>query len=273
MSLTEQKFSTKKELFAYLHANKTDILEMKKASKKTYVFTPSLSLSENVEGVSKELFSSSKNDTETVIKRTIVGNTYNWLDSHGDVHVGSTFSKSIGERVGKIWHLHDHEYKLTAKVGTPQDVYEQAVKWTDLGINKAGKTTVLMMNSNIERAKNATIFAEYKTGKIDQHSVGMYYVKIDLAMNSDENEHAEYKKTYDQYIDQIGNKAEAENLGYFYAVKEAKLIEISAVLEGSNILTPTLGVKGIEPSKDTQENEPTEVTHTKNTPKGSVHFY
>ena len=162
--------------------------------------------------------------------------------------------------MGKIWHLHDHIYQLTAKVGTPQKVYEKEVKWSDLGINKAGKTTVLMMDSNIEKAKNDQIFGEYKNETIDQHSVGMYYVKINLAMDSDDPEHSQYKETYDQYIDQIGNKAEAEKQGYFYAVKEAKLIEISAVLEGSNILTPTLGVKGIEPSKGTQSNQPTEVT-------------
>jgi len=274
MSLTDKTFATNKELFAYLHENKSDILEMKKASKKTNVFTPSFSFNENTESVTKELFTSSKNDTDTVIKRTIVGNTYNWLDSHGDVHVGSTFSKSIGERVGKIWHLHDHEYKITAKVGTPQKIYEQAVKWADLGVNKAGSTTVLMMDSNIEKAKNSQIFGEYKDGLIDQHSVGMYYMKIDLAMNSEDPDHVEYKKTYDQYIDQLGNKAEAEKLGYFYAVKEAKLIEISAVLEGSNTLTPTLGVKNIEPTQVTQGNQPTEVTgEQKERTKGSIQYY
>ena len=130
-----------------------------------------------------------------------------------------------------------------------------------------------MMDSNIEKAKNSQIFGEYKDGLIDQHSVGMYYTKIELAMNSEEPEHVEYKKVYDTYIDQIGNKAEAEKAGYFYAVKEAKLIEISAVLEGSNTLTPTLGVKNIEPTKVTQEDQPTEVTETTERTKGSIYFY
>jgi len=275
MSSEDKTFATRKDLFAYLHANKSDILEMKKASKKTNVFTPKLIIDETPIGIAtKELTTSAKNDTDDVIKRTLIGNTYNWLDSHGDVHVGSTFSKSIGERVGKIWHLHDHEYKITAKVGTPQKVYEKEVKWSDLGVNKAGKTTVLMMDSNIEKAKNEQIFGEYKNGTIDQHSVGMYYVKIFLAMDSDEPDHSQYKETYDKYIDQIGNKEEVEKKGYFYAVLEAKLIEISAVLEGSNSLTPTLGVKGIEPSEDTQENQPTEVTEDKKKgSKSSISYY
>lgn len=275
MNLKDKIFATKQELFAFLHENKSDLLEMKKASKKTFVQTPSLMVSETpLATATKALTTSADKDTDTVIKRTIIGNTYNWLDSHGDVHVGSTFSKSIGERKGKIWHLHDHEYKITAKVGTPQKVYEQQVRWKDLGVNKAGTTTVLMMDSNIEKAKNERIFDEYKSEQIDQHSVGMYYVKIDLAMDSDDPAHADYKATYDKYIDQIGNKEEVEKRGYFYAVKEAKLIEVSAVLEGSNELTPTLGVKGIEPSQDTQSNEPTEVTQEqKKGTKGSISYY
>ena len=68
----------------------------------------------------------------------------------------------------------------------------------------------------------------------------MYYVKIELAMDSEDVDHVEYKSNYDKYIDQIGNKADAEKQGHFYIVKEAKLIEISAVLEGSNTITPTL---------------------------------
>jgi len=271
MSLIEKTFETKKDLFAYLHSNKSDLLEMKKASKKTFVLTPSLVLDNTDIGkANKELFTSSKNDTDSVIKRTVIGNTYNWLDSHGDVHVGNTFGKSISERANKVWHLHDHLYQITAKVGTPERVYEQEVKWTDLGVNKVGKTIVVMMDSNIEKVKNEAIFGEYKSGNIDQHSVGMYYVKVELAIN--DKDYPEEFKVFNEYIDSIGNKDKAIDQGYFYAVKEAKLIEISAVLEGSNELTPTLGVKNNEPLKDTHA-EPTEVTQNKDRARSSMHFY
>tara|TARA_R110002126_G_scaffold93089_5_gene220751 strand:+ start:1483 stop:2307 length:825 start_codon:yes stop_codon:yes gene_type:complete len=271
----EKTYKSKQELFKHLHENNFDIIEMKKASKKTYVFTPSIVDTCKDPIAQKALLTSTEKDTDTMIQRTIIGNTYNWLDSHGDVHVGSTFNKSIGERVGKIWHLHDHEYKITAKVGTPQKVYEKEIKWSDLGVEKSGKTTVLMMDTNIEKSKNAQIFKEYNDGLIDQHSVGMYYVKIVLAMDSDEPDHTQYKDNYDEFIDRIGNKDKAEEIGYFYAVKEAKLIEISAVLEGSNELTPTLGVEDIEPLKNTQGNQPTKVTDEskQERPKGTIHFY
>jgi hypothetical protein len=64
----------------------------------------------------------------------------------------------------------------------------------------------------------------------------------------------------------IANKSAADEKGYFWAVTEAKLIEISAVVIGSNRITPTQSVtenteaaKGtslsIEPSNDTQKTK------------------
>ena len=137
---------------------------------------------------------------------------------------------------------------MTSKVGVPTKVYEQEVNWTDLGVDKKGTTTALMMDTNIMKAYNGLMFQEYKDGNVDQHSVGMYYVQIDLAVN--DSEFKEEFATWESTIDKIGNKDLAETEGYFWAVKEAKLIEISAVLEGSNELTPTVEAKDNQPSND-----------------------
>ena len=269
----EHNYQNKADLFAFLHKNNKDIIDMKRASKKMFIETSNIPI-KSFKDINKALSTSTDEDTETVIKRTIIGNTYNWLDSHGDVHVDSTFGKSINERQKHIWHLHDHEFKITSKVGTPSKIYEQKVNWSDLGIDKTGTTIALMMDTSIELAKNAQVFNEYKNNEINQHSVGMYYIKISLAMNSEEKEHEEYKKTYLKYIDGIGNKEEVEKQGHFYAVQEAKLIEISAVLEGSNILTPTIASKDIEPSLDTQKVEPSEDTQNiPNSSKSSILYY
>ena len=244
-------FETKAELYKYLKDNKSDIIKMKKASLKSCD-----SVITGVETVSKAIQTNYQDDISSgVIKRTIIGNTYNWLDSHGDVHVKNTFKKSFTENKN-VFHLHDHEHKVTAKVGRFTDIYEKLVNWTDLGVNKQGQTLVLMADSNISKDFNKSVFDMYLNGEIDQHSVGMQYVKIDLAVNSDEEEYKEEKETYDKYINDIGNKEEVEKLGYFWAVSEAKLIEISAVLMGSNILTPTVSN---EPLKSTQQ-EPSEDT-------------
>jgi len=56
--------------------------------------------------------------------------------------------------------------------------------------------------------------------------------------------------------------------GYFWAVKEAKLIEISAVLEGSNELTPTIDAKNThEPLENTHVDEPVKATQNTNKDK------
>tara|TARA_R100000655_G_scaffold39820_3_gene75212 strand:+ start:1126 stop:1932 length:807 start_codon:yes stop_codon:yes gene_type:complete len=255
MKITGKTFATKKEEIDYLVKHNKEIIEFKKAVVKHT--TPTTTDKESCSTV-KALSTSKEHDTDNVIKRTVIGNTYNWLDSHGDVHLDGTFGKSISERQNKIWHLHDHEQKITAKVGVPSKIYEETVSWSDLGIKKAGTTTALMMDSDIRKDYNNLIFQEYKDGNIDQHSVGMYYVKIDFAVN-DKDHKAEFK-TWNDNIDKIGNREKAEELGYFYAVKEAKLVEISAVLQGSNELTPTIEAKDIEPEQSTQTNEPEQST-------------
>ena len=221
-----------KEAIKKLVANKSELIELKKGEKK---FTNGLNTVISKTGTAiKGLYS----NTEDKLERTIVANTYMYMDSHDDVHDKGCFSKSIKERQDKIFHLHDHEFKITSKVGEPIKVYEESVSWKDLGYNANGTTEALLMDTEVIKDYNPQIYNEYKANKINQHSVGMQYVKIELAVNDEEYE-AEYKVWKDK-IDSIGNREYAESKGYFWLVKEAKLIEVSAVLLGSNDLTPTL---------------------------------
>jgi hypothetical protein len=238
-------FKTDKEYFQYISKNKKEIIEFKCSVLKHA--DPFSSLHEKT-GAIKALNTSHKDDIASgVIKRTVIGNTYNWLDTHDDVHIDNCFSKSINERKSRIWHLHDHEQKINAKVGRPDSIYEKSVDWSDLGVEAPGKTMSLFMDSSIIKDYNPLVFDQYLKGEIDQHSVGMYYVLIDLAIND-----PDFKEEYTawlKYINGVGNKDEALKQGYFWAVKEAKLIEISCVLEGSNKLTPTFSNVEVEKSQ------------------------
>jgi hypothetical protein len=247
---------TLKEIKESLRTDKKAVKECMEFKKTTFKTADAVNTAELKTGtVSKALHTSKENDTEDVLKRTIIGNTYNWMDSHGDVHLDNTFKNSIKQRgeAGKIWHLHDHEQKMTSKVGVPTKVYEQEVQWSDLGVDKKGTTTALMMDTNVMKAYNGLMFQEYKDGTVDQHSVGMYYVKMDLAVN--DSEFKEEFATWQANIDKIGNSEKATEEGHFWAVSEAKLIEISAVLEGSNELTPTVEAKDNQPPKGI-DNDP-----------------
>lgn len=229
-----------------LVANKNQLIDLKKASIKTVKGGLSFMPVPN-----KATFKGAYKNGDTNIQRTIVGNTYLWMDSHEDVHAKNLFKKSVSERKGNIFHLHDHEFKITSKVGEPIDIYEKEISWRELNVDKDGSTQALFMDSEIKKEYNTLIFNEYKNNKISQHSVGMQYVKIDLAVNDEEFED-EYK-VWKENINVIGNKELAEEKGFFWFVREAKLIEISAVLMGSNELTPTLQDNKTEPSKDTQK--------------------
>lgn len=253
MKIQLPDFADKREMFAYLVQNKAALVELKKtADKRTdEVFM----LRGDGAGVMK-LHSDGSRDTADVIHRTIVGNTYYWMDSHDDVHLEGLFAKSIADRKGKINHFHDHLMQLVARVGVPENIYEKWVDWTELGVAVTGQTQVLLMDSAIKRDMNSSIFNGYLAGEINQHSVGMRYVQMALAVNDPEykEEYAEWLK----YIDRIGNRAKAEERGYFWPIKEAKLIEISCVVEGSNELTQTAPVKSTqqEPQHSTQEEPP-----------------
>jgi len=241
-----ETFKTKKEYIDYLITNKSDIINLKKSIIK---FTDANILSvDKLNSIIKADAPSVDDLSSGIIKRTIIGNTYNWMDSHGDVHMKGIFTKSINENQKNILHLHDHEYKISSKVGTPSKVYEKEISWSDLGVSKQGSTTALMMDSEIKKSYNAMIFDEYLNKQINQHSVGMIYVKMQMCVND-----AQYKEEFgnwNTYFPMVANATKALNEGVFWAVTEAKLKEISCVISGSNELTPTM-----EP-KSTPTNEP-----------------
>ena len=249
-------FVTKKEYYGYLVKNKAELINFKKATlKHTDAFL--LSIENNAEATNKMLCTNHKDDIEKgVIRRTIIGNTYNWMDSSDDVLLDGCFKKSIEENFKNIFHLHDHQYQVDAKVGKPCSIYEKKCNWTDLGILKNGMTECLMMDSDIYEDYNKKIFKQYINNEILQHSVGMNYIKIELAIN-DSEEKEEYA-VWLKHIGKIGNIDKVMEQGYFWAVSEGKLREISCVLVGANELTPTIDNKKEKniclEIKDLQEN-------------------
>jgi len=197
--------------------------------------------------------------TELQVKAAI--NTTNILDSHGDVHIKGLWKKSLEENKA-IMHLQEHELKFDKIISSGKDLKASAKNMTfkELGYNFDGETQVLFFESIVKLERNPYMFKQYAEGNVNNHSVGMRYVKLFLAVNDDK--YPEEKKVWDKYYPTIANKEEVDLQGHFWAVTEAKVIEGSAVPIGSNQVTPTIEVseaaKGtstkIEPSKDTQKN-------------------
>lgn len=232
-------FNTKKELFSFLHENKAILIAEKKATMKK---ADAFSFAVDIPGKT----SASKAETASIedanaIAAKVVMNTTNLMDSHDDVHFPGIWTKTLKENKN-IMHIQEHKMAFDSIISDGSDLSAkvQNYSWKELGYGFQGDTQALIFNSTIKRNRNEYMFKQYADGNVKNHSVGMQYVKIFMAINDQD-----YKEEFDiwnKYIDKVANRDVAEQKGYFWAVTEAKLIEGSAVPVGSNYATPTLEV-------------------------------
>lgn len=113
-------------------------------------------------------------------------------------------------------------------------------------LNKEATLEVLIYETTISRKRNELMFNQYKNGYVLNHSVGMRYVKMFFCYNSEDPAYSADKENWDKYYPLILNQSEADKTQYFWAITEAKNIEASAVVKGSNFLTPVLSIEQID---------------------------
>lgn len=141
------------------------------------------------------------------------------LDLDNDVIDRGAYTKTVKERGPKgsnlIWHLTDHTASLKNAVGKFSEI-------TTEGDHLVGVTNI----PNTTWGNDVLEF--YKTGHINQHSVGFRVIK--------------------------GEPVNAGKADEYYLIKEILLYEGSAVLWAANPSTPTLAV-GKSLSKEDMEKE------------------
>ncbi len=245
MKLELPTFVDKAELVDYLVANKSKLISQKKSvTKEADGITHSVELvidRDKVEVTVKAGMQSTKiPDTTTQIKVRSIINTTKLFDSHGDVHLDQLWNKSLKENKG-ISLVQEHQFNFKGTISDSVKAFTKQIAWHDIGINYEGKTQALVFDSLIDKNENEFMFEKYRTGKVVNHSVGMQYVKMDLAVNDDRYE-KEYA-TWEKYFGEIANKEDVLDAGYFWAISEAKIIEGSAVKRGSNWATPTISIE------------------------------
>jgi hypothetical protein len=250
-----KKYETKKELFEFLKDNKDTLISQKKAVTKhadgCAIGLPVVSKTDNVHAEGN------------VLSLKLAINTTNVIDSHGDVHMPGLWDKSIKDNNQRLL-LQEHKMQFDHIIAEKKDVIVSTLdtSFKDLGYDMNGNTQVLLFEASIKAEKNKAMYERYKAGDVDNHSVGMRYVKIVMAVNSEESWASAEKEVWDKYITEVANKEEAEDRGYFWVVKEAKVIEGSAVPMGSNPFTPT--IKEEPPQGTLDKQEPSEDTPTIN---------
>jgi hypothetical protein len=265
-----KEFATKEELFKALRENKNTLIAQKKMTLKESDSIVYYIEVEDNKGAAKKADSNNYNEDINKLKAKLVINTTNLLDSHGDVHLKGIWNKSVKEQKN-ILLLQEHRMTFDHIISDDVTASVKSMTWKSLGYDFDGSTEALVFETNIDKSRNEFMFTQYAKGYVREHSVGMRYVKIDLAINSESKWDAEYKEIWDKYYPEISNKELADERGYFWAVTEAKAVEGSAVVKGSNFATPTISIEAVEdtsnkndePSQDTQLKENLEKLLTK----------
>jgi len=244
-----QGLTEKKEVFDFLVKNRALIVAEKKHAIKwaDEIAYPSLYVNARGEVTAKAELAV---DVPGQITRQLVINTTNLMDSHDDVHIPGLWKKTIKDNKNGFYLLQEHKMEFEKVIAEGCAASTQMMSWKSLGAAYSGETEALVFNATILQKRNPFMYGQYNDGFVKQHSVGMQYVIIELAIN-DEDYKAEYA-TWNKYINQVANKQDAEDNGYFFPVLEAKISEGSAVLKGSNWVTPTLGNKSL----NTDEGQP-----------------
>jgi len=254
-----REFATKEELFQALRENKSTLIAQKKMITKEADSTIHYV---EVETTSKEVAAKSMDEDDnkpSKIRAKLAINTTNIMDSHSDVHLKGIWNKSAKEQKN-ILLLQEHQMKFDHIITDNVTASVKKTDWNKLGFPFDGETEVLLFDAEIDKERNSFMFEQYSKGYVKEHSVGMRYVKLELAINSDSKYDVEEKAVWDKYINEIVNKEVAEAQGYFWAVLEAKIVEGSAVVKGSNYATPTISVEAVKEDTPTDTNEPVDTT-------------
>jgi hypothetical protein len=189
------------------------------------------------------------------------------MDSHGDVHMAGIWNKSLKE-TKLIYLLQEHQMKFDKIISDKVKASIKTMSWSELGFtNLKGDTQALVFDAVIDAERNEFMFEQYLKGYVKEHSVGMRYISMDLCINSEDKYYIDEKENWDKYIKEVANKDEAIAQGFFWAVTEAKIMEGSAVVKGSNYATPTISMT---PNKNIEADT---VTSTKEQKPNNKQFF
>lgn len=254
-----KEFSTVEEQLKWLFENRNSLTDQRKAEGKKADDFAFISFVVDEKG--ERLKTEDVTIDATLLNIRCIINTTNLLDSHKDVHIPGIWKKSLSET--KLFYLcQEHDLSFKGIISDTIKAYTKKMSWKELGFDLEGDTEALVFDATVEKDRNPFMFEQYKKGYVRNHSVRMRYIKEYFCINSDA--YPDQLDNWNKYIKYVANRDEAEASNYFWAVTEAKIIEGSAVVRGSNWATPTISItenkseagdatsEFQEPLKDTQ---------------------
>ena len=254
-----KRFSNKQDMFKALKENKQEIISLKL---KSIQKSADKGLGIKVKSVDvTKLVHTTKGIITDDNYYYIAVNTTRVLDSHSDLHMDGIWNKTVKEQQGKNYLVLDHDLSVSSVVAKKENVemFIAEIPFSSIGKSYEGNTQALIYKIAKGDIINPLAKDWLESGSDIEASVRMQYVKMDLAMNSEDADDVEELKNYNDNVSSIANKSEFAELDYFWIVTEAKNIgESSLVLNGSNSATGV--IEDIEPSIDTQKGEPSNDT-------------
>jgi len=257
------EFESKAEMFKSLRDNHKDII----AAKKAQIYNSKRG--ENKGGIKVVSINNKLNGTIKGLDIDddyyyVAVNTTRILDSHEDVSIDGSWSKTAKEQQGKVYLVFNHDFDPTKVIVAKEDIEILLVKIPFSALNRPyeGDTEALIYKFRKDKVISPMAKTWFERKLDIEASVRLRYIKILYAANSDEPEDKEFKKNYEKYYPIIANKEDFKEIHYFYAVLEQQnILESSLVLAGSNGATGLIqGESKDQPlfSTDKTDNEPSE---------------
>lgn len=252
-----KQFATKEDLFKSLSENK----ELLRAQKKLQIKeTDSIAYSFAVNEKNEALKADEVNPSEiNTLKIKIVINSCNLFDSHLDVSIEDSWNRTV-KNAKRVLLLEAHKAQFDKIISDEIELAIENISWKALGFEYEGKTQCLVFYATLRKDRNPFMFEQYAKGYVKEHSAGLRYMQVDIAINSEAEWNKEEKEVWDKYYPKIANKEDVDQYGYFWAVIEQQIREGSAVVFGSNFATPTLSVEPVSDTSTKQETDPAEAT-------------
>lgn len=191
--------------------------------------------------------------SDTIIVKTVT-NTTNIIDSHMDLHLASVWNKTVKDNPFSM-HLKQHENKFESVISNKAKSYNEQFNFNQLGLDKDFPTVANINEFVLNKEKMPFMFDAYKNGDVKQHSIGMQYVMKGLELAYYDEESQKQMDFFESMKAKAVNPEVADEYGFVWVVGEAKKREGSAVVLGSNSVTPTLYVKNYVPQESTREKE------------------
>lgn len=240
----DKKFTTKMDQTRFIKQHVNEMKQIKLSEYKTNAHAI-------LDGIKlKEYTPDIEPITSDFIKVKAVINTTNIIDSHQDLHLAKIWNKTVNDNPF-AYHLKQHKSEFESVISNKAKSYNEPFNFNQLGLDADFMTIANINEFVLERSKMPLMFDAYKNGDVREHSVGMIYVSMELAYYDEDSE--KQMAYFEEMKKQAVNPEVADELGYFWVVSEAKKREGSAVVFGSNSVTPTLSVKNYEPQSSTQK--------------------